>query len=127
MTVLDTNILLEILELRQYYEATLATLKLHQDTQSMLGISTLTVSNTFYLAERHKVSPQRVELLIQNYQIFSIIPEDITWALSYYQGKDFEDALQIASALREGCTAFLTIEASLAAKYSHLLNVELIR
>lgn len=127
MLVIDTNILLEILMQRQSYDSVVASLKRHSLQDIKLGISALTISNVFYLAERHKIPTSRTEQLIADYKVFDVLSDDVDWALAHYKGKDFEDALQIAAALRQKCTVFLTLDILLAKKYGKFLTIELIR
>ena len=126
MLVLDANILLEILEERTFYNGVVSALEKYAEQGVSFGISTLSVSNTFYLAEKHKISTERVEWLIENYKIFSVLPTDVDWALAHYKGQDFEDAIQIAAALREKCSVFMTLDSSLAKKYRKFLNIRLV-
>jgi predicted nucleic acid-binding protein len=124
MIVLDTNVVLEILEKRGRLQAVAHTLNRYKDDVS--AVSTLTLSNVFYLVEKHKNAVTVAEELLKTYRIIGVAPEDAAWAFARYNGKDFEDALQVAAAMREKCSAFLTIDAHLARKYGKLLNVELI-
>lgn len=128
MIVLDANILLETLERRQSYDEVVRALERYAADETVdFCISALTVSNVFYLSEKHKIPAGRVETLLKEYKVFGVLAEDVQWALAHYGGRDFEDAVQVAAALREKCRAFLTLDALLAKKYSKFLNVELIR
>jgi predicted nucleic acid-binding protein len=125
MIVLDTNIIMEILEKRRYLAEVLRTLATYG--KQPIAISTLTLSNVFYLVEKHPDAVVIAEKILKTYKVIGVLPEDATWAYAHYQGKDFEDALQIAAALREGCTTFLTIDSPLAKKYASLpLEIKLI-
>ena len=124
MIVVDTNIVVEILEKRSRLPAVLNYLKQNQDEE--VAISTLTLSNVFYLLESRKVEVSTVEPLLRSYKVISVTAEDADWALSHYKGIDFEDALQVAAAKREACSAFVTIDKQLAKKYDALLPVRLI-
>jgi predicted nucleic acid-binding protein len=126
MIAVDANVILEILEERRLYDAAVMALERFGGTDVDLAVSTLTVSHVFYLAERHKLPMNRAEAVISKYKIFDVLKEDVRWALRYYKGKDFEDALQVAAALREKCSAFLTLDAGLAKKYAKYLNIELV-
>lgn len=126
MIALDANILLEILEERRFYTQVVSKLEDLATTDVNLAISTLVVSHVFYLAERHKLPTVRTEALISRYKVFDVLREDVAWALRHYAGKDFEDALQVAAARREKCSAFVTLDKELATKYSKFLNIELI-
>lgn len=124
MIVVDTNIVVEILEKRSKLPAVLDYLKHNQDEE--VAISTLTLSNVFYLLESHEVDVSIVEPLLQSYKIISVTAEDADWAFTHYRGVDFEDALQVAAARREACTAFVTIDKKLVKKYDAFLPVKLI-
>jgi predicted nucleic acid-binding protein len=122
--VVDTNIVVEILEKRSKLTAVLDYLKQNQDEE--IAISTLTLSNVFYLLENHKVDVPTAEPLLRSYKVISVTAEDADWAFDHYKGTDFEDALQVASARREACAAFVTIDKQLAKKYDAFLPVKLI-
>lgn len=124
MIVVDTNIVVEILEKRSKLPAVLDYLEQNQDEE--VAISTLTLSNVFYLLESHKVDVYIVEPLLRSYKIISVTTEDVDWAFTHYKGKDFEDALQVAAARREVCSAFVTTDKQLAKKYAAFLPVKLI-
>jgi predicted nucleic acid-binding protein len=124
MIALDTNIIVEILAKRSKLPAVLNYLRQNQDEE--VAISTLTLSNVFYLLESHKVDVSTVEPLLRSYKIISVTAEDADWAFTYYKGRDFEDALQVAAARREVCSAFVTIDKQLAKKYDAFLPVKLI-
>lgn len=124
MIVLDTNIVIEILEKRSRLPAILDYLK--QQTAEEIAISTLTLSTVFYLLESHKVNISIAEPFLQSYKYISVTADDADWAFAHYKGKDFEDALQVASARRETCSAFVTIDKQLAKKYAALLPIKLI-
>lgn len=79
-----------------------------------------------YLLESHQANVSITEPLLQSYKIISVIAEDANWAFTHYKGIDFEDALQVAAARREVCTAFVTIDKKLAKKYDAFLRVKLL-
>jgi predicted nucleic acid-binding protein len=124
MIVVDTNVVVEILEKRSKLAAVVDYLEQNQDEE--IAVSTLTLSNVFYLLENHKVDVLTVEPLLQSYMIISVTSEDTAWAFAHYKGVDLEDALQVAAARREACSAFVTIDKRLAKKYGAFLPVKLI-
>ncbi|HEY5667994.1 MAG TPA: PIN domain-containing protein [Candidatus Saccharimonadales bacterium] len=124
MIVVDTNIVVEILEKRSRLPALLDYLRQNRDEE--VAISTLTLSNVLYLLESHKVDVSTAEPLLRSYKIISVKAEDADWAFDHYKGTDFEDALQVAAARREACSAFVTIDKQLAKKYDAILPVKLI-
>jgi predicted nucleic acid-binding protein len=44
-----------------------------------------------------------------------------------FKGDDFEDALQVACAIREGCNNLVTLDGSLSKKYAQYIAIDLIR
>lgn len=126
MIAVDANILMELIENRKHVGAVRQATAANRQQGEKLGVSTLSLSHAFYLAEAHKIPLDRVEVLAAGYEIYDVIASDAEWALAHYQGKDFEDALQAAAALREKCTEFWTLDVSLAKKYAKFLNVRLI-
>jgi predicted nucleic acid-binding protein len=124
MIVVDTNIVVEILEKRSRLPAVLEYLKQNQNEE--VAISTLTLSNVFYLLESHKVDIPTAEHLLRSYKVIPVTDKDADWAFAHYKGIDFEDALQVAAARREACIAFVTIDKKLAKKYGTFLPIELI-
>jgi predicted nucleic acid-binding protein len=125
MIVLDANIVLEVLEERRYCQEVLAALD-RLAGQDRPAVSVLTVSHSFYLAEAHKVPLARVEKLIRTFTIFDVLSKDVNWALAHYQAKDFEDALQVAAAIRHKASVFMTLDSALAAKYQKFLKIGLV-
>lgn len=125
MTLLDTNILLEILERRRQYEEVLEAIN-RLGASEPLAITTLTLNNVFYIAEKNKLDPGAVERLAGAYRWLEVLAEDGDWALAHYKGKDFEDALQVAVALRSKCQSIATLDVSMAKKYRKFLPIELV-
>jgi predicted nucleic acid-binding protein len=125
MNVLDTNILLEVLENRARVQQVIAALERHKAQPT--AVTTLSLSNIFYFAERDKYDLALVEKQLKQYLFLDVTAEDAAWAFAHYQGKDFEDALQVAAAIRQKANVFMTLDAALAAKYQKFLKIELIR
>lgn len=126
MVAVDANILQELLENRRRVDKVQAVIAQYTELGEDFAVSTLSVSHIFYLAEAHKISMKRVEQLVAKYGVYDVVAADVDWALAHYKGRDFEDALQVAAARREKCTAFLTLDASLASKYDKFLTIELV-
>jgi len=126
MIAVDANILLELLENRKRANQVYSAIAAIRGQGDVLAISTLSLSHTFYLAEAHKLPMGRVERLTEEYKLYDVVASDARWALAYYKGKDFEDALQVAAAVREKCSLFITLDSSLAKKYRKHLNIQLI-
>lgn len=116
---------MEILEKRQRLPAVIRAL--NQNRSQEVAVTTLTLSNVFYLVERGKGEVVVADKLLKTYKTIGVIEQDAHWAFDHYKGKDFEDALQIAAAIRAKCTVFMTLDAALSQKYSKKLNIQLIR
>ncbi|MGH7158284.1 MAG: hypothetical protein ACREGD_04430 [Candidatus Saccharimonadales bacterium] len=56
-----------------------------------------------------------------------VLPEDGHAAFKRLEGNDFEDALQVACAVREGCKRFVTLDGGLAKKYKPDIKIDLLR
>lgn len=116
--------IMEILEKRSRLRGVQRALTRHKE--QLAAVTTLTLSNVFYLLERNKQSlPEGVKLL-KTYQILSVTIEDSNWAFENYHENDFEDALQVAAGIRENCDVFITLDSKLEQKYRKHLNIELI-
>ncbi len=127
MIAVDANILLDLLEGRTHAPAVRRLIAGYQNIGEELGISTLTASHVFYLAESHKLTMPSVERLIFAYKIYDVVSADISWALKHYKSKDFEDALQVSAAMRSGATSLLTLDSGLFKKYQKILPIKLIK
>lgn len=127
MIVCDANILLELLEQRGKVDLVMKRLEQYAAAHETVAVSVLTASHLFYLAEAHKLPIESAEGLLARFKLLDVTNEDIAWALSHYQGKDFEDGLQISVALRCGASAFLTLDGPLSRKYAAELPIELIK
>lgn len=116
---LDANILLEIILERQNQQ--LAKELLSQYSED-LNISSLTAHLITYFGQK------RVELTIlrqflEDYTILSLGIKDFEWAFNNIRNDDFEDALQLGVAIRNGCNSFITLDKLLVDTYCSLKNI----
>lgn len=125
MILLDTNIVMEILEKRSRFDAVLHTLQRYAQEES--AVTTLTLSTVFYLFEKNKQALPVIEKHLRSHRIISVTAEDAGWAFDHYQHDDFEDALQVAAAIRSGCSHLITLDGPLSKKYAEHLTIELVR
>lgn len=88
--------------------------------ESDLTISALTGHLVWHFGRRQGLSDQIIAKHAGSYKMLPLYPSDFAWALANERGKDFEDALQVAVALRSGCERFITLDQSLAKRYTHL-------
>jgi len=115
MVFLDANVVLEItLKDRPRFEQAQQFLEtLTNDT----AISILTVHLLMHFGRKQGIADELLENVIGENELLSITPEDYVWASLNERGKDFEDALQVATAIRNGCKSFITFDVTLAKAY----------
>ena len=118
MVFLDANILLEIIlkgrAKRLQVENFLAALS------EPTAISMLSVHLIMHFGRAERANDEFLEDVIRENELLTLIPEDFVWALVNEKKKDFEDALQMAVAVRTGCKAFVTLDNNLAKAYAEL-------
>ena len=80
-----------------------------------------------YFAERDKLPLPSVKTFLESFVWLPVTEADAQTAYEYHKGADYEDALQVACAMREGCKEFLTLDAGLHKKYRHHTPITLLR
>jgi predicted nucleic acid-binding protein len=123
MTFVDANVLLEVI-LKRTRAATCEKLLSNNENKA---ISTLTLDLVMYFIERDKLAWEPVKAFLDSLNWLPIVEADAQWAFAQFRGDDFEDALQVACAIREGCTSFVTLDVSLSKKYSENIAIVLLR
>jgi len=116
MVFLDANVILEIVlkDRPRFKQAHEFLDSLSEDT----AISLLTVHLLMHFGRKQDIADSILEKIIGENELLSVTPKDYVWASLNEQNKDFEDALQMATAIRNGCKQFATLDASLAKAYS---------
>lgn len=122
MNFVDANVLLEVILRR----ARLATCENFLNNNKDKAISTLTLDLVMYFVERNKLDWKPVKVFLEGFIWLSIIDADAQWAFAQFRGDDFEDALQVACAIREGCNIFVTLDGALSKKYSDNIAISLL-
>jgi predicted nucleic acid-binding protein len=108
---IDTNILLDVLAHREPFYTDSAQVWTLAETGKITGsISTLSLSNLFYLMSRLKGQQTARKALSILRDIFKLLPLDVQIANQAIDSeiRDFEDAIQFFSAIRSGATTLLT-------------------
>ncbi len=123
MTCVDANVLLEVIQQRSHAQVCEQFLGNADDK----AISTLTLDLVMYFVERDKLALEPVKEFLQSFSWLPMVDADAQWAFMHFQGKDFEDALQVACALRENCSGFATLDGLLAKKYKQDITIQLLR
>ncbi len=122
--LLDANILIELFQKRQRTRQVQETIKEHEFY--LLCISILSVDLLLYFVERDKGSKRVAHDFLKNYQILDMNKTDYEWAQANDRG-DFEDALQVACALRHGCQKLITLDQRLAKNHEKHIITKLVR
>lgn len=116
---LDANVLLEIILGRDNEAIARKTLEAQQNN---LFISSLTAHLVVYFGKALVDLPVLRQFL-SDYTILSLESADFEWAFTNLRNSDFEDALQIGVAIRNGCTDFLTFDKGLYKAYTGLPSI----
>ncbi len=114
-TLVDANVLLEILFARKLLDACQ---KLLSDPAKEYAISALTLHIIWYMAERYKLSPEHINDMLSVLTVLPLSDQAIKIANKRYDNKDFEDCLQAACAEENDCQEIITIDRHFR-EYSH--------
>lgn len=115
MVFLDANILLELILPNR---RSLAPILQYLEQANQTAISSLTIHLVFYFGRKVSIADTILHGVIAENTILSLERSDYEWAALYEQGQDFEDALQVACAIRSGCSEFVTLDRRLATRYA---------
>lgn len=117
---LDANILLEIilgrkneLKARQFIET----------GDNSLFISTLTAQLVVHFGQAI-VDLSVLRKFLADYTLLTLDSADFEWAFTNVRNQDFEDALQLAVAIRNGCSKFVTFDKTLVTTYGDLSSIQ---
>ncbi|MGH7234088.1 MAG: type II toxin-antitoxin system VapC family toxin [Candidatus Saccharimonadales bacterium] len=123
MTFVDANVLLEVI-LRRTRAATCEDFLSNNENKA---ISTLSLDLVMYFIERDNLAWKPIKTFLESFSWLPIVEADAQWAFAQFIGGDFEDALQVACAIREGCSKFVTLGGPLSKKYSGNIAINLLR
>ncbi len=112
---LDANVLLEILDNRPQKDAAVRRLR----KRGHYAISVLTVHLVMYFGLK-AYTMHELKRFIDDFEILPVTTEDVAWAYAHVRGNDFEDALQLAAAVRRSCHTFYTFDKHLSTTYASL-------
>lgn len=119
-TFLDANILLEILLGRRKEKIAR---KFLEENNENLHISILTAHLVVHFGKTVVPLPI-LRAFLSDYSLLSVDQPDFEWAFTNIRGNDFEDALQLSTAIRNGCSNFVTLDKSLVGAYKDLASIE---
>lgn len=119
---LDANVILEVLLDRKNNRKAR---ELIINNAGNLHISALTVHIAVYFGQT-ELELKSIKLLLSDYYVEDLKNIDIDWAYNNLRNDDFEDALQIAIAIRCGCDVFATFDKNLYKTYQSLPSIKLL-
>lgn len=123
MICLDANVLIEIIIERKNAQACRGYVA---SVDEDMSITMLSLDLVMYYAEKNKLNSTPVEQFLRQFLWLPMSDSDAEWAFKHFANKDFEDALQIACATREGCSKFATLDRGLAKKYTKVMPIDLV-
>ena len=91
------------------------------------AVFTITLDLFMYFVERDKLPWEPVKKFLESFNWLPVTDSDAQWSFMNFKGDDFEDALQVACAIREGCNYFATLDEPLSRKYEKIMKIDLIR
>ena len=121
MVFLDSNILLEVIlkgrtkrsQVKEYLESI-------SKSDDFSSISMLTVHLIMHFGRKEQIDDGLLQAVINENELLALSNEDYDWALANERDKDFEDALQLAVAMRAECDIFVSLDKRLTRDYSDL-------
>jgi predicted nucleic acid-binding protein len=118
---LDANILLEIILDRANARPAR---KLLNDVPAQPCISALTAHLVVHFG-KNLVDMPVLRHFLQDYTVLPLEEKDFEWAFVNMRGTDFEDALQLAVAIRNGSDTFFTFDKNLVKNYKSLPTIRI--
>lgn len=115
IVLIDTNILLDVLQERRPHDAPAASVwKLIEEKTISGHVSAISFNNVFYIARKQVGAPKALEALRLIRRTFQIVPldESVIDRALVTTAKDFEDAIQAAAAIRIPADYLVTRNAS---------------
>ena len=88
-----------------------------RQTDEVLCISMLTVHLVLHFGFKEKLTLQDIKNFLANYPKVALLPEDYSAAMQILKDRDHEDALQLATAERAGCSSIVTLDQKFADTY----------
>jgi predicted nucleic acid-binding protein len=119
----DANIAIEILLQREKNRRCVEYL---DEKGGQSSISMLTVHLVYYFCYK-KYLDEKIFNFLDQFIILGLLKKDYDYAKEIVVNRDFEDALQVATAMRHQCTEFLTLDKALVKNYSKIIKTNLIQ
>ena len=124
MIFLDANVVLEILLSGRLRQSQVE--KWLRSNDKPLCISTLTVHLVLHFGQLSGLRKSELEASLEGYVMESLTADDYKEAMRLVKGRDYEDALQLAVAMRCGCEKIVTLDKDFAKFYADIIPFETI-
>jgi len=124
MILLDANVLLEILIAGRAQKT--AVFKWMEQNNEEFCISMLTVHFVLHFGLKDKLDITDLKTFLADYPKIALLPEDYVAAIGLLRNKDHEDALQLATAERIGCSRIITLDKKFAETYKDRIKFTVI-
>lgn len=118
MVFLDTNVILEIILQNRPKQAQVITYL--ENLNETTAVSMLSVHLIKHFGRKAQIDDALLDAVIVENELLSLTKDDYQWAELNEKGNDYEDALQIAVALNNGCNKFVTLDKKLTKQYVDL-------
>lgn len=125
MILLDANVVLELLIPGRPQKTRVANWL--TGSRDELCISMLSVHLALHFGLKEKLTIQDIRDFLASYPKIALLPEDYSAAMQFLRDKDHEDALQLATAERIGCSNIVTLDQKFASTYKHRISFTVVR
>ena len=107
MIFLDTNILVDVLSAREGYDTSAEVVESIRAGRETGCISALTIPIVWYVLGERRESIGEIDTLVKH---FSVVPLDLQILKTSFKSSmgDFEDSIQLNSALKKKCSTLIT-------------------
>ncbi|HSH31732.1 MAG TPA: PIN domain-containing protein [Candidatus Saccharimonadales bacterium] len=124
MILLDANILLELALPARPDQAIVKNWV--ECVEEQFCISMLTTHLVLYFGDKEGITRTNLRAFLDRYPMQDLVAADYDWAIKAVRGRDYEDALQVAVAVRTGCAAIATLGQQFAHNYRDKIAFELV-
>jgi len=120
MILLDANILLEMLIAGRPKKAVV--FKWMEENKELYCISMLTVHLVLHFGIKDGLGITDIKTFLSDYPKIALLPDDYVTALEILKDLDHEDALQLACAIRVGCSGIATLDKKFSGTYKNKMR-----
>lgn len=122
MICLDANIILDAVLKRKKAKEAIDLIFSDQE----ICITFLSVHLVYYFCLREKIPMEMIDDFLEKIPVLTCNQEVYNLAKKIRENSDFEDSLQVATAVYNQVETFYTLDADLAKKYGKLVNIKVI-